>query len=149
MMNTLQIVSGYPKTILIGEYRINIMITIENWMSKPVTTVKSDDTVYEAINRMVKKGIGDVVVIDKDKKPIGIVTERDILKRVLAKKKDFMKVKIEDIMTKNITTASTNSTFLEIARIMRKGSFRRLPITKNGKLVGIVTSRDIINFMSL
>lgn len=125
------------------------MITIENWMSKPVVTVKPEDTLYNAIKKMVKNSIGDVIVVDDENKPIGIITERDILKRVLAKKMDFLKVKVGDIMTKRIATASTNATFLEVARIMRKGSFRRLPITKNGKIVGIVTARDIIHFMSL
>lgn len=125
------------------------MITIENWMSTPVYTVKPEDSTYKAIQMMVKQDIGDVVVIDSRKIPIGIITERDILKRVILAKKELKETKVKEIMTKNLKTATVGSSFLEISRLMEKGGFRRIPITKNGKIVGIVTSRDLVRFMSL
>lgn len=68
------------------------MITLENWISKPVVTVNPDDSVFLAVKKMVKKGIGDVVVVNDKKKPIGIVTERDILKRAIIEKKDLNEI---------------------------------------------------------
>lgn len=125
------------------------MITIENWMSTPVYTVNPDDSTLSAIKVMVKKNIGDVVVINAKNVPIGIITERDILSRVILSNKSLEETKVKSIMTKNLKTATVGATFLEISRLMERGGFRRIPITKNGKIVGIVTSRDLVRFMSL
>lgn len=125
------------------------MIPIENLMSKPVYTVKPTDSVYTAIRKMVTKNIGAVIVVNKDKSPAGIITERDVLKRVVIKSKDLKETKVEDVMTKRMQTATTNATVLEISRIMENGHLRRIPILRNNQVVGIITARDIIKFMSL
>jgi CBS domain-containing protein len=123
------------------------MITVENWMSKPIVSVKPDDTVFSALKKMVKNDIGDVLVV-KDKKPVGILTERDIIKRLLMKKLDPQKTEVKKIMTKKLVTADVNMSLLQVSRIMKKGDFRRMPVTRAGKVVGIVTSRDLVRFMS-
>lgn len=125
------------------------MITLENWISKPVVTVNPDDSVFLAVKKMVKKGIGDVVVVNDKKKPIGIVTERDILKRAIIEKKDLNDINVKSIMTKKLKTVDINTSLLNVSRTMKSGGFRRLPVTKAGKLVGIITSRDLVRFMSL
>ena len=125
------------------------MITLQNWMSKPVVTAKPDDIAYAGVKRMVTKGIGDVIIVDKDKKPIGILTERDVLKRGIIEGRDLKKVKIKDIMTKRVKTVDINTSLLKVSSTMEKGNFRRVPVTKAGKLVGIVTSKDLVRFMSL
>ena len=125
------------------------MITIENWMSRPVISVKPDDALLKAVKKMVDKDIGDVIVVDGKRKPVGILTERDVMKRVVVKKKNLDKLKVKEVMTKRLKTATVGTSFLEISRLMEKGSFRRIPVTKNGKVVGVVTSRDLVRFMSL
>jgi CBS domain-containing protein len=81
-------------------------------------------------------------------KPIGIVTERDILRRVAAKDIDMDKSKIEDIMTKNPVTINHDASILEATRLMSENNFRRLLVVKGGKLVGVVTAKDVIEVMS-
>ena len=144
--------------ILLGEISVNYikgknlkyyMIPIENLMSKPVITVKPEDSIYTAVRKMVNKNIGAVVVINKDKSLAGILTERDVLKRIVIKKREIKETKVKDVMTKKIQTATTNSTVLEISKLMENGHLRRIPVISNNKVTGIITARDIIKFMSL
>ncbi len=125
------------------------MLEIKNWMSKPVISVRPDDLLDLATKKMVDYNIGDVVVVDKQKKPVGILTERDILKRVVIRRQNIDALKVRDVMTNKLVTVPVTSTFLEISRLMKKGKLRRIPITQHGKLVGIITARDLIKVMSI
>jgi CBS domain-containing protein len=123
------------------------IIKIEEWMSKPVISVKKDMTIKEIIKLMDQHNIGAIPVCE-DGKPTGIITERDILRRVLAKELNIDQMKATDIMTKNPVTIPYNSTILEVTRLMSENNFRRLLVVKNDKLIGIVTAKDVIEVMS-
>jgi CBS domain-containing protein len=123
------------------------IIKIEDWMSKPVKSVTKDLTVRKAIKMMDEGNFGVLPVVENGK-PIGIVTERDILRRVAAKDIDMDKSKIEDIMTKNPVTINHDASILEATRLMSENNFRRLLVVKGGKLVGVVTAKDVIEVMS-
>jgi len=116
-------------------------------MSKPVKSVKKTLSLREAIKIMDDDNIGVLPVVE-DNKPIGVVTERDILRRVVAKDLDIDKKTVEDIMTKNPITIDHDSSILEATRLMSENNFRRLIVVKNGKLVGLVTAKDVIEVLS-
>jgi len=121
---------------------------VKNVMAKPVITIEKDSSVLKAAKIMSEKSIGSIVVIDEGK-PIGIATERDILQKVVSKGLNASKVKMEDIMTKNLITVKGNTPIINAIRIMEKKKVRRLLVMERGKLVGIVTQRDLLRALAL
>lgn len=125
------------------------MIKISDWMSKPVICAKPQDLVISSVRKMMSHDIGCLIVKDGNNKVIGILTERDILKKAIAMQKGINSLKVKDIMTKKVSTIDINSSILQIMQLMKKGKFRDTPITKNGRLVGIITSQDVIKMLSV
>jgi len=82
---------------------------------KRVVTVDPTDSVVNAARLMAKKSVGSVVIV-KNKKPVGILTDRDIVMRVVAKELDFNKTKVEDVMTKSIITGKERQRAAELPR---------------------------------
>ncbi len=120
---------------------------VKNVMAKPVITVDKNNSVFEAARVMSEKGVGSIVVTDKGK-PVGITTERDVLQRVVAKGLDASKVKMKDIMSKPLITINGNMPIINAIRIMEKNKVRRLLVLEKGKLVGIVTQRDLLRALA-
>jgi signal transduction histidine kinase len=125
-----------------GEWRF-----LREIMSSPVITVSVDSTVSEAARVMTEKNIGAVAAVTQDGALIGILTERDITKKIVAENKDPSAIKVRDVMVSNVNTAEPETTVYHASKIMSKGGFRRLPVVEDGKLVGIVTETDIENAM--
>lgn len=120
---------------------------VKNVMARPVITVNKECSVYEAAKIMGKKNIGCIVVTDKGT-PVGIATERDLLQRVIAKGMDASKIKMKDIMSKPLVTIGENTPIINAIRVMEKKKVRHLPIIDDGKLVGIVTQRDLLRALA-
>ncbi len=127
-----------------GNFLAAINESVREIMVTDVLTVGKDANIRDVLNLIIKTRIGGVVVVDRDKKVLGIITERD-LAFLLADK--LTGKKVEEYMTKKVVTASTKTTLGEAARIMTKNSFRRLPVVSDGKLVGMLTTRMIIDFI--
>lgn len=111
-------------------------------MTKNVKTITPDDIMEHAAELMKKHRIGCLVVVDKDK-PIGIVTERDIAYKIVAEGKSG-DTKVEEVMSKDLKTVPEDKSRADAAKLMASHAIRRLPVIKNGKLVGIVTIEDIM-----
>lgn len=116
-------------------------------MSQKVITITEDMTILKAAKLMDKSNIGALPVVNGNK-PVGIVTERDIIRRVVAKGKNCSDVLVKNIMTHTPVSINDNTSVLEISRIMSEKNFRRVLVVNKGKLVGIVTAKDIINITS-
>ena len=113
---------------------------------KPVTCFKTD-TVSKAVSLMSEKNYGEIVVVDKEDKVVGICTERDILKKLVNNKLDPTKTKIEKIMTHNPRVGKENDEVLNWLRIMSNDRFRRLPVVDNsGKIKVIFTQGDFVSY---
>jgi len=112
-------------------------------MTKDIVSVKTTDPVVKAIDLMVKKNIGSVIVTDEGK-PVGILTERDIMKRCCPEKLCTREVRSGEIMTKPLITIEADAAIGEAAWIMMKNDIRRLLVTEKGKAVGIVTQKDVM-----
>ena len=115
-------------------------------MTKGVLTVDEEKTIFEAAELMSQKEVGDVVVL-KGEIPRGIVTERDFVRRVVAKKTS-LDAKISDVMSKPLITISPEASLKEAARKMVSRGIRRLPVVEQHKLVGIIVVSDFARHMS-
>jgi len=111
-------------------------------MVKDVIKVGSFTLVNDAVKVMNKNNIGCLLIVD-DGETRGIVTQRDLLNKVLEKAKDPRKLKVSDIMTKNLIVGSPHMEVHEAANLMFKKKIKRLPIVEGGKLVGLVTLTNI------
>jgi CBS domain-containing protein len=114
-----------------------------------VDLVEPMETVREASQRMSQRGVGTLVVVNEGKEPIGIVTDRDLITRVLSVGKNPQKTLIGEVMTPRPKRVRAETPIEKALSIMRDGSFRRLPVVDGmGRLVGIVSLDDILLFVS-
>lgn len=113
----------------------------------PVLQFKEDKLVSEAVHQMSAKNFGAGVVVDQKGRPVGIVTERDFMKRLLNKGLDPNKTKLKDIMTTNIKLGRAEDDILDWMRHMSNERFRHLPIVDDdGKLIGMVSQGDFVSY---
>jgi CBS domain-containing protein len=111
-------------------------------MTKNIVTIEGNKTALEAAKLMSEKGISSLFVM-KDTEPIGIVTERDFIKKVCAKELPIGQVKVADIMSKILTTGDPEMPIEVAVQRMINHKVRRLPIIEAGKIVGIITVTDL------
>ena len=117
---------------------------VKDVMSSPVITVNEEETVEKVAQLMDKYRLGCIIVTSKDGKPIGIITERDLVIRVLAKNLLPSKLKAKDVMSSPLMTINPDATISEAARMMSRLNIRRLGVVYRGELVGIISSKDIL-----
>ncbi len=118
------------------------MPSVKDIMAREVITITEDKTIFEAAELMNSKEIGCLIIVQGES-PIGIVTERDFVRRIAAKKLPY-DAKVSDVMTKNLVTVDPDVSLKDAARLMSCNRIRRLPVVKNNKLVGIVVASDFI-----
>jgi CBS domain-containing protein len=116
-------------------------------MTKNVVKSDKESTVYDLAKLMDKNGIGCVVIAENDK-PLGIVTERDIITKCLARELNPRDTKAKDIMSFPVISIDPEAEILEAAKVMVSRMIRRLPVVENNKLVGIITTSDMIREVS-
>jgi CBS domain-containing protein len=114
-------------------------------MTESVLTVGPDDTVEEALRTMIDHDVGAVVVA-RDGEPVGVFTERDVTRRVL-EGGDLLQRPVSEVMSAPAVTAEPDTEVVEIFQLMTGRRIRRLPIVEHGKLVGIVTERDLLRWV--
>ncbi len=105
--------------------------------------MSDQDTVLDAAKNMTKLNIGAIVVVDGDDNLVGIVTERDMTRRVMAAGLDPRATALGDIMTKNPDTLAPGDSALDALELMRLREYRHLPVTEDRKVVGMVSVRDL------
>ena len=115
---------------------------ISEIMTKNVVSLSVDDTAEHAAQLMKEYNIGAIPVNTEDK-VVGIVTDRDIILRCVAEGKDIKTQKVRGIMTSNPVLGDENINVDDAARIMSERQIRRLPITSNNQLVGMVSLGDL------
>ena len=118
------------------------MPTVKDIMTKEVVTIETNKSVFEAAELMSSKGLGCVIVVIKAF-PVGIITERDIVRRIVAKRAS-PDVRVTEVMTKTLITVGPDTSLKIAARLMSTNKIRRLPVLKDNKLVGIVVSSDFV-----
>jgi CBS domain-containing protein len=121
------------------------MFKAKTIMSSKVITVKRETGVYEAIRTMVANNVTGLPVVNDDMTIAGVITEKDVLKLLYDTTQDSAKV--EDFMTKGVVSFNQEDSLIDIAECLIRNSFRRVPITSGGKLVGIISRKDIIAYI--
>ena len=112
-------------------------------MQTNLVTVTPKTSVYEAAKLMDEENVGTVLIIGEKKKLLGMVTDRQIVTRVVAHKRDLGTTTVDEIMTKWPMTIFPETTCKEALDIMGDYGYRRLPVEKDGKLVGIISLSDL------
>ena len=111
--------------------------------NQTISGLSAKRPVLEGAKLMAEKNVAAIVVISDDGKLSGIVTERDLTQRVLAKGLDPVKTTIGDIMTKDPDTLSPGDSALDALELMSVRKYRHLPVVENGEVVGMVSIRDL------
>jgi CBS domain-containing protein len=114
-------------------------------MSSPVVHVAPHATVAQALRAMIDRNIGAVVVVD-GASAVGVFTERDLTKGLLDDK-DLLDREVGEVMSTPVTTVSPADEVVFIFRLMTEKGIRRLPVIDDGRLVGIVTERDLLRWV--
>jgi CBS domain-containing protein len=112
-------------------------------MVPKVITVKKEATVEEAVELMNKYEIGCLVIVENGK-PVGIITERDLLKRVLPKSEMLRNMKVMEIMSTPLISVQPKVQIEEAAKLMFQKKIKKLPVVEKGKLVGLVSLTDLL-----
>lgn len=115
---------------------------VKEIMVQDVITVKADTTVKEAVKIMNKNEIG-CLVVENDGKVVGIMTERDLLRRIIEESRDPEEVKVSEIMSKPLIVGATHMDVEDVVRLMFMWKIKKLPILEDGRLIGLITLTDI------
>ena len=116
-------------------------------MRKNVISIDSSMTVKDAATMMDDTNVG-CVVITRGNSPIGIITERDFVKRIVSQEMDLA-TPLVDVMSFPLITVDCDDTVWEAAEIMKKNKIHKAPVEEQGKLIGIITATDIVQICSL
>jgi len=117
---------------------------VRDVMSSPVVTINEDEPVDKVAQLMSRHGVGCIIVSTENDKPIGIITEKDLAARVVAKDIQPSKVIAKEIMSAPLVTVGSEKTISEAARRMSLRGIRRLAVMHRGELAGIISSKDIL-----
>jgi len=128
------VAKGWPK--------VGGVMKVSDKMTKDMITVSSTATAAEAAKKMQSEKVGSVLVLDGGSLR-GLVTDRQIATKVVAAGMDPGKVKVSEFMTKNPVTISPEQEIHEAGKIIGENGYRRVPVVKDGKLVGVISVADL------
>lgn len=120
-------------------------LVVQNIMVSNVITTEKHALVIDAVKIMNQHGIGCLVAMENGS-PVGIVTERDLLKRVLGQSKNPKKIRVQEVMSSPLIVAKPDMDIEKVTRLMFDRKIKKLPIVEDGKLVGLVTFTDLLRF---
>jgi len=137
------------KRILVVCFVITLMkeeakdIIVEEVMSKDPRTGTADMTAQAAAKLMKKERVGSLVIVE-DGSPVGIITEKDLMEKIVAEGKSAKTIKVKDLMSSPLVTIGPRATLEDAAKKMSTMRLRRLPVVSKGKLIGILTENDVL-----
>lgn len=127
-------------------------LSLDQLYEKDVVCLKPDDTVYDAAREMLENHIGDIVITQEENgktMPVGIVTDRDLVINATAKKLDPETIKLSDIMSKKVITATEDDDLTTLVRLVVDEGVSRLPIVDEaGNLAGILSSKRLFQYFA-
>jgi CBS domain-containing protein len=120
------------------------LIYVKEIMQRDVKTARSESTVKAVVAKMNRFNIGSIVIV-QNRRPVGIITERDVLQRVVENCIDPSICKAREVMTSPIVTATEDTSVDDIIRLMTSRRIKKVPIVRNQTLLGIVTATDLLD----
>lgn len=119
---------------------------LKDLITRPPLTISLNSTIVEAAKLMRKENVGSLLVVENEK-PIGIITERDIVQAIADEKP--LTTKVSEVMSTNLVTAESTMDEGEAALLMSNMKIRHLVVTEKGKIIGVVSLRDIARALGL
>ena len=119
------------------------MILVRDVMAKNVKTIKVDDSVFDAVVKMNKFDIGSVIVMNGSR-PVGIITGKNVLTKVVEPRIDPTLIRAKDAMSSPLVTVNADSTIEEAAVTMSRKHIKKLAVVEKDKLVGVISTSDIV-----
>jgi len=130
-----------------AEIGLRTRMFVRDVMSSPPITVDENTPVDQVARALKEHGVGCVIITGKEGKPLGIITERDLVLRVLAKNLIPSQITAKEVMSSPLITIDPSETLTEASRRMSRLNIRRLGVMYKGRLVGIISSKDILAVM--
>lgn len=116
-----------------------------DYKGRDVHKIRTNDTVFSALEQLAKYDVGALVVVDKHDKIVGIFSERDYARKVILKGKSSKGTKVKEMMTSTVYYVKPENYLRECLELMTKKRTRHLPVMESDKLVGLVSIGDIVN----
>ena len=132
---------------MVFPHMMEIVYRASDIMKEPIT-VSKNTKIREAIARIINEGIGAIVVVDDNDKPIGIVTKRDLLWAIIYSGKNIEEDTVDSIMSKQLITIDPDTELTDIVSIMTRNNISHLPVVEDGRLVGIISDRDLVEALN-
>lgn len=127
----------------------NVVSSVDHLLQKKgnvVLSLDQHDTIGHAAQLLKDKDVGALVVASDEGALQGIISERDIVRRLAESSDGILELSIGEIMTRDVITCSPDDSMIKVLQIMTEGHFRHIPVVENGMLVGLVTIGDMVNF---
>src|SRR5687768_3342111 len=123
-------------------------MSLQNVLQRSVISCTRQSTIEEVAGLMNKENVGSILVIDAGK-PVGIITDRDIVLRCVVKGLDCATMRAEEVMTPSPETVTVDCGILDVVKVMKKNQVRRVPVVdENGKAVGLLAFSDMYHLLS-
>lgn len=113
-------------------------------MQRGIVTIPPDTSIKDAVSAMVDHNVGCVVIATEDQAPVGILSERDVLRLYRRHGGKLEDIRTADVMTRNLMVGNPESAVEEVMTLMTNRRFRHLPIIDGGRLVGLVSMGDLV-----
>lgn len=116
---------------------------VKDFMTNDITFVTTDAKVSDVAKLMQENHIGSIPICNNENNVVGMITDRDIVLRNVANRKDPTQTPVTEIMTTDIVTVEPNTDIYKVSRIMAEKQIRRIPVVEKNKIVGMVTIGDL------
>ena len=119
------------------------IVLLRDVMTKKPKVVRRDTSVQEVVATMNKFDISSIIVVQEER-PVGIITHKDIISKIVQPRIPPDAVTAREVMSTPIMTINEDASIEEAVRLMARKNIKKLPVVRNGKLVGIITSMDLV-----
>ncbi|MFX1466046.1 MAG: cyclic nucleotide-binding/CBS domain-containing protein [Promethearchaeota archaeon] len=117
-------------------------MSVRNLMIKDVISISSAASIKDVADLMLNKSVGSIIILENSE-PIGIVTEGDLVRQVIAQNKDPNKTIVKEVMSQPLVIIGPNASIDEAGEIMTRHGIERLPVIEDGKLIGIIAEQEL------
>jgi len=139
---------GEKFNLIVNRHSFNVYSAfnevLEPIMTRDVVKAYVDETFIDVLSKMVRYNVGAVPVVTRDEKIFGIITERDVVNHLAEK---MTGKTVEEVMTSDVVTTSSDATLYDALRTMVSNGFRRLPVVDDGELKGMLVAMDVVRFL--
>jgi CBS domain-containing protein len=122
-------------------------LQVKDVMVTNLITIEADTTVKKAVELMDKHHIGCLIIVSYGN-PIGIITERDMLQRILLQKRDIAKTRVGNIMSAPLIATTPQTDIRDAVRLMNERRIKKLPVVEEGELIGLVSLTDVMRSLA-